>query len=89
MDQEPDASGRLYSALLGFLEATERGEPPDAGALAVNLADRPDLARELREFAKTHALVERLTAPLRQATRRLAAPRSSPQAAVTAAGVQR
>jgi hypothetical protein len=72
MGAESDAGQRLYAALLAYLEAEERGEPPDLDALAADLADRPDLARQLREFALAHALVEELTDALRRAVRTLA-----------------
>ncbi len=86
MDQGADASGQLYAAILVYLEATERGEPPDLDALADGLADRPALAQELREFAAAHAQVEELTAPLRQtaqAPRLRRPPRTATAAAAT------
>ncbi len=87
MGAELDASGRLYAAILHYLEAAERGEPPAADAPAADLADRPDLAREMRDFAATYARVERLMAPMRAAARGLAAPRATSGVPVTAACV--
>ncbi len=65
---------RLYATILTYRESAERGESRDVDLWAAGLAERPDLVRKLRDSAETDALVERLTAPLRQATRRLAAP---------------
>ncbi len=84
MGPESDADGRLYTAVLGYLEATERGEPPDLDALAADLGGDPGLAAELREFALAHALVDQLTAPVRRAAQP-SRPRRSPRTARMAA----
>jgi eukaryotic-like serine/threonine-protein kinase len=70
----PDRETRLNAALLAFLDAAEAGHPLERRQL---LAAFPDLAAELREFLQSFDEVERLAAPLREATRGLSAPDSS------------
>jgi WD40 repeat protein/tRNA A-37 threonylcarbamoyl transferase component Bud32 len=53
-------------ALTAYLEAAERGPPPDAAAW---LADYPDLRPELEEFLAARDTVEWAAAPLRQGLR--------------------
>jgi WD40 repeat protein/tRNA A-37 threonylcarbamoyl transferase component Bud32 len=61
--REPEE--RLSDILLGYFEATERGEIPDRGVL---LAAHPDLASELEQFFAGQDRVEAITAPLRSIT---------------------
>lgn len=60
---EPD--DRLSDILLGYVEATERGEIPDREVL---LAAHPDLASELAQFFAGQDRVEQIAAPLRSIT---------------------
>ncbi len=61
-----DRDGLLYQVISDYLESSERGGAPDPEELA---ARHPRLGSELREFLKTHELLERLTAPVRRLTR--------------------
>ncbi len=60
---EPD--DRLIDILLGYVEASERGEMSDRGVL---LAAHPDLATELAQFFAGQDRVEEVAAPLRSVT---------------------
>jgi WD40 repeat protein len=62
-DWEPDE--RLSGILLGYLEATERGEIPDRKAL---LTAHPDLASEIAQFFASQDRVEEIAGPLRSIT---------------------
>ena len=63
-----DRETRLNSVLLDYVEALERGETPNRYEL---LVANPDLAVELLEFFKGRDQLDRLAAPLREATRNL------------------
>jgi hypothetical protein len=64
-----DRDERLHAAILNYLEALERGDPPKLDSL---LTDDSDLAAELRQFVETWEYVERFTGPLRQVVSRAA-----------------
>src|SRR5262245_58783375 len=53
---------RLQEVLVAYLEAVERGQPPEAREL---LARHPEFAAELTELLANHARLDGLAAPLR------------------------
>jgi serine/threonine protein kinase len=59
---------RLYEIVLGYLEAAECGETADPAELQ---GSHPEFAAELEAFLDTWAAVERLTEPIRSASRML------------------
>src|SRR5437762_7242821 len=62
-DERVSREQRLQALLVAYLEANDRGQPPDPQAL---LAGYPEFATELAEFLANRAQLERLAAPLRQ-----------------------
>lgn len=66
MDTGPDDGGRLYPAILCFLESAERGILLDQESF---LATYPEVALQLKDFLNTYTRVERMTAPVRDLVR--------------------
>ncbi|HLJ95169.1 MAG TPA: serine/threonine-protein kinase [Gemmataceae bacterium] len=78
LHNDPSRETRLNEVLLAYVEARQAGQELDQCQL---LAAHPDFQDELKAFFASHAQVERIAAPFRQASREPAVSGADPECA--------